>query len=763
MKRIAYILLSVAAITACTKEQNTHIDSAEGELTFTAATDAPLTRTTMNAAGEGAWDIAWAISDQIRITDGTSNAVYKPTTAATRSPLSKYSGTAPTGPVFYAYYPSGYYNVNTGVFSLPELIGSYTSGTFTGFPMYAQSENADLAFKNVCGLLALSLSGEGDDKIGRVNLSANEYLSGPMTIVPDGDAWKAEITSGSKEVAVSFLNYRKLSEGAIIYLPLPEGTYTNFTINVLSSKQGVSYAHKVATKDIVIVRSQVTPITLSTIAFDTKTLNGTGTAEDPFLIENEADLLALAADCRGGILYTGQYIKIVNDITLTAAHKPFALECAELDGNGKTITVAAGFDFSDVTSDSPNGGFISKLKGTVKDLTIDGPDVTITAEESVNVRRFGAVVGFDGTVRNCCNKVNISFTSSWKEDNPALAKGIAVGGVMGYGSVYDSVNEGNISLTLTNSVNPASYVGGISGMGTTVSGCSNIGNVLGDGVRFTGGITGGNNNSSLPVTADRCINSGAVTGIYKYSNANYCQGAAGGIVGAAPKGTITNCGNSGQVIGQHNTTGYSGPIIYAAGIVGISALSSSAIGTVQNCYNTADIIARTEYDNVGFKPFAAGISGRGGNITNCYTGGTIYTKAKGNDGLYDNKSYGGAIIGYLWYNSSSSIPYEGGAGLCWFPQQNLGGSGASMRTIGYVSKDAKETSSATTTTRGSDTGGKKFDRTTLLSVGTSTIGETEYPAGTDLVTLLNAGVATLDGTFCTWTAGTGTPAYPVFE
>ena len=86
-----------------------------------------------------------------------------------------------------------------------------------------------------------------------------------------------------------------------------------------------------------------------------------------------------------------------------------------------------------------------------------------------------------------------------------------------------------------------------------------------------------------------------------------------------------------------------------------------------------------------------------------------------------------------------------------------------MRTIGYVSKDAKETSSATTTTRGSDTGGKKFDRTNLLSVGTSTIGETEYPAGTDLVTLLNAGVATLDGTFCTWTAGTGTPAYPVFE
>ncbi|MCR5561518.1 MAG: fimbrillin family protein [Bacteroidales bacterium] len=766
MKKYLPILAVIAALVACSKEiVSDEIQATPEEaLTFTASMDKALTRTTLSDLGGGSYDIVWQTSDLIRVTDGTNNAVYKPTTAATQSSLSKYDGTEPTGPTFYAYYPNGYYNTSTGVFTLPEIRSSYSTGTFIGFPMYAQSDNTDLHFKNVCGLLELTLSGASEsDRFGKVVLRANEYLSGPMSIVADGGAYKAEITSGSKSVTVGMSTTKKLSDGIVVYLPLPAGTYTDFTIEVYPSAAGDHYARKIANKNIVIVRSQVTPITISTIAFNVTPLSkGTGTSENPYQIESEDDIIALSEACRNGVSFTGKYLKVMNNITLTAAHKPFKLVCEELDGNNKTITLNSGYDLSVVQSSEPYAGFISSLTGTVKNLTLAGSDVSITAVESANVRSFGALLGYGGTVRGCHNTINIEWTSSRTES--VAAAPLAMGGISGtYTHVYNSENTGNLTFTLTNVANPVSALGGIIGVsGGTISGCTNSGAIYGDGVRYTGGLLGGTDSSLSTVTLDRSSNSGAVTGIYKYSNSSYCIGMAGGIAGSVVKGTITNCANTGAVIGQHNTTGYSGPIFQAGGIVGKAALTNAVICIIKNCYNTADIIARTEYDNVGFKPFAAGISGSGGEISNCYTGGTIYTKAY-SGGSYDNKAYGGGIIGYMWHDGSFTPAYQGGVSYSYFPSQALGGTTSNMRTIGYVSKDAKETTNVTTFYKGEDSGGTKFNASSLESVASTTINAVEYASGTDLVTLLNAGVAYIGGDLLTWKAGTGDPAYPVFN
>lgn len=764
MKKSLIIIAALVAFAACSKEPVSPADNGNNEaLTFTASIDKNLTKTTLSDLGGGDYDIVWQTTDQICVTDGTNKAVYKPTTAANQSPLSKYSGTEPTGPTFYAYYPNGYYNTATGDFTLPEIRSSYSTGTFIGFPMYAQSDNTDLQFKNVCGLLELSLCGVSEsDRFGRVVLTANEYLSGPMSIVADGGAYKAEITSGSKSVSVGMTTTKKFSEGIVVYLPLPAGTYTGLNIEVYPSAASDHFARKVANKGIVIARSQVTPITITNIELNTTPLSkGSGTSVDPYQIESEEDIIALGNACRNGASFTGKYLKVMNNITLSAAHKPFKLVCTELDGNDKTITLNSGYDLSVVQSAEPYAGFISSLTGTVKNLTLAGADVSISAIESANVRSFGAIVGYGGTVRECHNTINIEWTSSRTES--VAAAPLAMGGISGtYSHVYDSDNTGNLTFTLTNVANPVSALGGIIGVsGGTVSGCTNSGTIYGNGVRYTGGLLGGTDSSSYTVTIDRSSNSGAVTGVYKYSNASYCIGMAGGIAGSVVKGTITNCANTGAVIGQHNTTGYSGPIFLAGGIVGKAALNNTVLCTIKNCYNTADIIARTEYDNVGFKPFAAGISASGGNISNCYTGGTIYTKAY-NEG-YDNKAYGGAIIGYMWHDGSYTPAYQGGVSYCYFPSKALGGTTSNMRTIGYASKDAKETSNATTFYKGEDTGGTKFDATTLVSVASTTIDAVDYASGTDLVTLLNAGVAYIGGDLLTWKAGTGDPAYPVFN
>lgn len=758
MKKYYLIIAAFAAILACSKEPVIPVDEKETvgeELTFTATVGEAFTKTTLSDLGGGDYDIVWETSDQIRITDGTNNAVYMPESTAKQSPLTLYSGTEPVGPTFYAYYPSSLYNTGTGVFTLPETRSSYTTGAFKEFPMYAQSDNTDLQFKNVCGLLKLSLRGaSSSDRIGKVVVTANEYLSGPMTITEDSGAYKASITSGNKRVSVSFSSYKTLSEGVVVNLPLPAGTYTGLTIEVYPSVAGAYYSHKVANKGIVIARSQVTPITLTNIAYDFTALSkGTGTSVDPFQIETEADVVALGNACRNGVSFSGKYLKVMNNITLTAAHKPFRLICTEFDGDGKTITLNNGFDLSEGPT---YVGFISQLTGTVKNLTIAGPDISIDASESVNIKGFGTVVGFDGTVRGCHNEINVSLTSSRAVDYGG--NWFAFGGVVGYPSaVYDSVNDGDITITLTNAANPVSYLGGVVGYGaSTVSGCINNGTVYGDGVRNTGGVAGGNMSGATAQTIDRCSNTGAVTGIYKYDNSSYRVGWAGGIIASAPKGTVTNCSNTGPVIAQKDTYGYKGAIILAGGIVGNAASSTSNICTVKNCYNTADIIARTQYDSYTYKPFAAGISGSNGNIINCYTGGTIYTKAW-NEG-YVNKSYGGGIIGFLYTYSSDCY---GSVSYCYIPSQTLGSAPATMRTVGWKSQYGEENS--TTTTKGEDTGGTRFDRSTLVTIASTTINATEYPVGTNLVDLLNAYVTYVGGDLLTWKAGTGDPAYPVFN
>jgi len=755
MKRSLIILAVFAAFAACSKEPaaiNEEIDIQEKEpLQFIASTDAALTKTTLSDLGGGEYDIVWQTSDQIRLTDGTNNAVYKPTTAAVQSPLSKYSGTEPVGPTFYAYYPAAYHNVSTGVFSLPENWSLYSPGSFTGFPMYAQSNNTNLQFKNVCGLLELHLSGSGDDKIGRLVLKADQDLSGPMTIVADGGAYKAEITSGNKRVVVPFNSYKTLTEGVVVRLPLPAGTYTGLTIEVFPNPIGDHYSRKIANKGIVIVRSQITTITLTSIAFNITALTkGSGTSVDPYQIESEDDIIALGNDCRNGVSFTGKYLKVMNDINLTAPHKPFPLICAEFDGNDKTITLSSGFDLS---ANEQKVGFVSQLTGEIKNLTIAGPDITISASEATNMTSFGTFVGTSGTLRGCHNSINVTWTSD-------ISSSVSMGGLSGNSSrVYNSTNNGNITLTLNNSSIQTSFMGGILGAGSTVSGCTNGGTIYGDGVRYTGGIAGGTESNYNTITIDRCSNAGAVTGIYKNSNINYCVGMAAGIIAIGAVGTITNCSNTAAIIAQKDNYGYKGPIVLAGGIIGKAAFSRQSYVTITNCYNTANIIARTEFDSYTYKPFAAGISAYGGTVMNCYTGGYIYTKAK-SGGSYDNKSYGGAMIGFARADDAPN-PNWGVAGNCYLPSQTLGGASGQMRTIGWVSTVGDENS--TTTVKGDGTGGLYIDKTTLVSLYDKTIGETVYPTGTNLLTLLNAGVTYYGGDLLTWKAGTGEPAYPVFN
>ena len=275
---------------------------------------------------------------------------------------------------------------------------------------------------------------------------------------------------------------------------------------------------------------------------------GTGTFADPYIIKTGGHLLHMMD-------YPDKYYVLANNINLDNINwKPF-LFSGTLDGKGFIISNLY------IKRNDDNQGLFSKLKGTVKNLTIKG--VKIDAESNNNI---GAIAGlYDGGKISDCKVIFIS-DSFIKGHN-------YVGGIMGYGIVDDSevtsmvsgpavVGNNNVGGALglgrcTNvhvsaDVFGSSYVGGVIGFyrGTNsfysyISGCSFKGTV--SGYEYVGGVIGVCDYMTDVVSCK------SVANIFVESK------VAGGICGRADEARIIACYADGKIIpASDNIYGLSG-------------------------------------------------------------------------------------------------------------------------------------------------------------------------------------------------------------
>ena len=295
---------------------------------------------------------------------------------------------------------------------------------------------------------------------------------------------------------------------------------------------------------------------------------GNGTAEDPYLIADGAQLARFASMVNGG--QTSINGKLTADILLNDTEgwenwgstapantwtpignssQPFT---GTLDGDGHSVSgiyINSGTDYQGLV------GILEK-GGTLQDLGVKAS--YIKGGYSV-----GGLCGWKfGTVTNCYN------TGSVEGNNH-------VGGVCGYnysGTVTNCYNTGTVTGT-------GDSVGGLcGGNGGYVTNCYNTGNVTGTG-DYVGGVCGDNSG-----TVTNCYNSGSVTG----------NSLVGGLCGQNYFGTVTNCYNTGSVEGNN----------HVGGVCGYND------GTVTNCYNTGNV---TGNNSVG------GVCGQNNRtVTNCY-------------------------------------------------------------------------------------------------------------------------------------------------
>lgn len=264
MKRFIIISTFVAALalTACQEK----IDVIAEPVVFTATTESSVTKTALSESGE-AYDVVWQNGDQITIVDGEAHAGnYSTTSTTTKADFTfvPESGTEATASPYKAWYPATLYNGGTPALPATQ---NYVEGNISGAPMYAESGTTMLGFKNLGGIIRLNISTtQLGKKVRRIILSADQGMCGEITNAATlaADAYVASV-SGSAGITLD-CGENGVAIGSSLtafHIAIPENSYTNLSITVLTTDNCQQIRSLKSDKSIQISRSQITDVTLS--------------------------------------------------------------------------------------------------------------------------------------------------------------------------------------------------------------------------------------------------------------------------------------------------------------------------------------------------------------------------------------------------------------------------------------------------------------------------------------------------------------------
>ena len=287
--RNIYILSAcLAAVLSCTEFQEENIEVNEAEkvaMTFTASicdeTD-PETKTVLDGQlGDELRKVLWSPGDEIGIAASNSSVVERfENTESENSETATFKGGVSIADTYYAGYPySGVTYADVAgykalIFDLPQT-QKYVAGTFGKdcAPMVAKAAyGEDLQFRNLCGRLALNLTGEESVKsITFTGKDANGeamYVSGHFVVAMTYEDVPA-MEPGANFTAFSWPTNRSATlecdepvqlsttEATPFYFVLPPATYETFTLLITTADGKIMM--KEGTKPLTIKRSDVQP------------------------------------------------------------------------------------------------------------------------------------------------------------------------------------------------------------------------------------------------------------------------------------------------------------------------------------------------------------------------------------------------------------------------------------------------------------------------------------------------------------------------
>lgn len=321
---------------------------------------------------------------------------------------------------------------------------------------------------------------------------------------------------------------------------------------------------------------------LTTVQFD-----GTGDAENPYLISSALHLKKLVDDVEQSETYAGKYFKLTTDIHITAD------KWTPIGNSNGSKKFSGNFD-------GDNHVISGKLNGSTTTLTY-----------------FGLFGNIYGTNVDRIKFENLHITAdAYSVANTTCSLG-------GYNYYVDFSN-----CTATGNVNGEANAGGINGMNRTAS-FSNC--------HFSGNVQGAYNVGGLSYDFSGNVTDCTVSGTIRSTQYN-----CGGLVGQYISGTMSNCNNYADIF--VNTTSY----FQVGGIIGLINFDNISI---TECTNHGTITVNSSYTDalntaagglVGY--FFDGATNKYSlTINNSTNNGNIIV----NRPDMDSYTFGGGLIGYM--------------------------------------------------------------------------------------------------------------------
>ncbi len=349
------------------------------------------------------------------------------------------------------------------------------------------------------------------------------------------------------------------------------------------------------------------PVSLIRYAF-----KGSGTQEDPYLLENAADLSALSAEVNAGDAFTGKYFKITNDITLPDGWTPIG-------------TLREGKTFSPILNVSNYYVFRGNIDGKKSEtenyrITVPSGGKPLigcpSGAKFSNIDIYGERINGYGLVEYYVNSKASDVYCTIDNVNIKSGSHIKMSGLIGgYASGSDTVlitnctiEEGvvigddgsweDLDKSYTYLWGPSgqvqyndmvgSFAGAFNG---TIRNCVSYATVYGR--NYVGGIVGFKGQSMGDCIVDNCVFAGKVIAKGKYAGGIMGSGYEAGSAPNTPLVTIQNCLMSGSVEGADNVGGLLG------GNAAAKQAWNNGIGYIRGNLVTGSVSATADNATVG--------------------------------------------------------------------------------------------------------------------------------------------------------------------
>lgn len=253
MKRLVFILISFFAIFACTREDELFDKNAEcGTMRFMASIETDATKVSLSGTSSDAVrSMNWNPGDRIFVTGGITSAAFE-NVELTDTPTAIFEGPIVTGDKYYAFYPYSdevRYKSGNISFYLPGVQKYVWDGVAPdALPMVATcQEDGSFKFRNLLGILALNLVGNGEE-VYHMSFSGTDSSGNGVPLAGNADVSTSFTTnpvvsfSGNALSSISLDCTDSEGHGVVLgsdpvtfHLAVPAGEYSSFSLRIRTS------------------------------------------------------------------------------------------------------------------------------------------------------------------------------------------------------------------------------------------------------------------------------------------------------------------------------------------------------------------------------------------------------------------------------------------------------------------------------------------------------------------------------------------------